>query len=180
MAKQNFLGVLEAQLQAKLESNRDRVPVALPNHTALKILSQVEVEGAIPLAQRIDAITARVNSGDLSDLTAMLVEQALLLNYSSADLTTMASAMRKVDERQTVFDMALKAQNACRKAILAINEIKNPRRSATFIKQQNNLISGANTDGREDMEPRAKKLAKSANPTVEAVAVQQRAKVGTR
>ena len=180
MANPNFLGILEEQLQSKIESNRDRVPVEAPNHNALLHLAQVEVEGAIPLAQRIDAITARVNSGDLSDLTAMLVEQALLLNYSSADLTTMASVMRKTEEKQTVFDMALKAQNACRKAILAINEIKNPRRSATFIKQQNNLISGGNAGGGEKMDTGAKSFASSANPRVAAVEVEHRAKVGRR
>lgn len=180
MPTSSLISTLEAQLQAKIEKNRDRVPVNAPNQNALLHLAQVTAEDAIPLAQRIDAIASRVNAGDLTDLTAMLTEQALLLNYAAADLTALASVTKKIETRQTVFDMALKSQNACRKAILAINELKNPRRSATFIKQQNNLIAGHGTDGGEKLDTRAKSLASSANPAVEAVAVKHRAKVARR
>ena len=180
MAPTSAFDIIQASIQQKREEARDHVPHGAPNHNALLHAAKVPESEAIAVAQKIAAITARVKAGDLSDLEAMLTEQAVLLNYVAADMTALASSASQMEIKKGALDMALRSQNACRKAILAINEMKNPKRSATFIKQQNNLISGGGTDGGAKMDGRAKSLASSKNPAVEAVAVKHGAEVASR
>ena len=81
-----------------------------------------------------------INKGNPYLLESMLINQMQVLQAmftcasSQIDRSTMFSQM------QAYADIAIKANNACRKTILALNQIKNPT-STTFIKQQNNAVN---------------------------------------
>ena len=170
-----------AQLLQQQEASREHVNRGLPNFHALAFSSRADAEAQKELLEQMKKVRSRVKAGDLSDLENMLVDQAMLLNYLSADYAALSSASRMPNTKEQLFGMALKAQNACRKTISTLNEMKNPKRSATFIKnQQNNLISGDTANGTTQVDTGAARIAATKNPTVEAVAVEQRPKNARR
>ena len=90
------------------------------------------------LLETIEAQTAAVQRGDMSDVEAMLFGQALTLQTvftalarkGAQNLGTNAAAM------ELCLRLAFKAQSQCRSTLETLAEIKNPR-TATFIKQAN-------------------------------------------
>ena len=87
---------------------------------------------------QLEEIAARVRGGDLRDLEAMLVCQAVALQ-SVFNRLAQKSSRQNDKQFEATLALALKAQGACRATILALSELKSPRH-ATFIKQQN--VSG--------------------------------------
>ena len=87
---------------------------------------------------QLEEIAARVRSGDLRDLEAMLVCQAVALQ-SVFNRLAQNSSRQNGKQFEATLALSLKAQGACRATILALSELKSPRH-ATFIKQQN--VSG--------------------------------------
>lgn len=82
----------------------------------------------------------RVKNDNFLEVEAMLLSQAHTLNVFFHHALSQASQMSMSNQIQTFSDLAMKAQNNCRKTLLALAEIRNPKR-ATFIKQQNNAIN---------------------------------------
>lgn len=82
----------------------------------------------------------KILEGDTKHLERMLLNQAQTLQslfyYASERITR----VEILSHFQAFYDLAFKANNACRKTILAIQQIKNPT-PTTFIKQQNNAVN---------------------------------------
>lgn len=114
------------------------------------------------LLEKIEAQTAAVQRGDMSDVEAMLFGQALTLQTvftaftrkAEQNLATNASGM------ELCLRLAFKAQSQCRSTLETLAEIKNPR-TATFIKQANvagghQQVNNGAADGVNDSRPHAK------------------------
>lgn len=92
----------------------------------------------VTLLEKVEAQTAAVQGGDMSDVEAMLVGQALTLQTiftalarkGAQNLGTNAAGM------ELCLRLAFKAQSQCRATLETLAEVKNPR-TATFIKQAN-------------------------------------------
>lgn len=89
----------------------------------------------------IDTCVKVQAADDLSDLTNMLTCQAHTLQNIFTRMSAIAMKNTELEKLKGIFSIALKAQNQCRTTILAVAEIKNPKRT-TFIKQQNNQSLG--------------------------------------
>ena len=141
------------------------------NETALNSSISGDKQTAI---KRLRSTVKKVKRGDLGELENALVEQAELLNFLFAQTAVQAAATPQIKAKCHLLSTALKAQNASRKTILAIAELKNPKQT-TFIKQQqNNLIAGERQNGLP-MDARTEIKAESADSRVDAVACEYRA-----
>ena len=90
--------------------------------------------------ERLSRSVDRVLDGDLNEIEAMLITQAKSLEYVFYDaLTKLPSA--SMEHAEVFGNIALKAQAGCRKTLMALAELKHPRRTTTIIKQQNNAIT---------------------------------------
>lgn len=81
--------------------------------------------------------------GDPTDTKAverMLLAQSVVLQSMFAHYMTRASRTDMLPKLQAFADLALKAQNQCRRTLATLAEIRNPRR-AQFIKQVNNAVN---------------------------------------
>ena len=89
------------------------------------------------LAENLAIQQKNMSKGKTTEIELILFGQAhtlqALFHYSAAKI----SNSETLAQLQTYTDLAIKANNACRKTLLAINQIKNPPK-ATFIKQQHN------------------------------------------
>ena len=101
-----------------------------------------KIHNSLDLNTTIDQITTsieRIISGKTTEIEAKLITQAKVLEYVFYDSTSrMYSA--EMEHAEIYGNMALRAQNQSRKALLALVELKNPRRTM-FVKQQNNAIN---------------------------------------
>lgn len=100
-------------------------------------LKKPSVEGFV---RAIQSGTRAIQKGDLSHLEAILYAQIETLNAVFQVSLNQANASQYLESVRYRNDCALKAQNQCRRTVLALAELKNPKR-ATFIKQQNNAIN---------------------------------------
>lgn len=88
------------------------------------------------LSQSVDRIT----NGNTNEIEAMLITQAKSLEYMFYDaLTKLPNA--SMEHTEVFANIALRAQTGCRKTLMALTELKHPRRTTTFIKQQNNALT---------------------------------------
>lgn len=78
----------------------------------------------------------QIIGGDIAAIEKVLASQALSLNAIYNRMAVTMSSSDTLHQFQVYSDVALKAQNQCRKTLLALAEIKNPKK-ATFVKQQN-------------------------------------------
>ena len=164
---------LNAQKEKKLRLRGDRSPIP----SALSLISTGESADA---KARLSAIAEAIGRGETSHLETMLTEQALLLEYLFSQAAVSATYATDPDQKAKLLSMALRSQNASRKTIATLHEMKHPKR-ATFIRNQSNtLIAGDAANGSADMDERAARIAASENPAVEAVAIEHRAKVSGR
>lgn len=91
---------------------------------------------AIDAAAAIEFITQRVRDGDLSDLEAILVGQAVALNIASTEMLTRARKIGTADALNTLAAAGMRAAAQSRAAIDSLVNLKNPRQVA-FVKQAN-------------------------------------------
>ena len=82
----------------------------------------------------------RIQSGDLSRVEAMLIDQAHLLQAMIMYFMQHATRSDLLAGLDTYSRLALKAQNQCRQTLATLIELKNPKRTQ-FIKQQNNAVN---------------------------------------
>jgi len=86
--------------------------------------------------ERLSKSVDRVLNNDMNEIEAMLMTQAKSLEYVFYDaLTKLPNS--GIEHAEVFANIALKAQAGCRKTLMALAELKHPRRT-TFIKQQNN------------------------------------------
>jgi hypothetical protein len=140
----NKVGKTNDQLAKKLTND----PAYLAGGTTQKLLDRIsfdtgegrKIPGADGFVQAIQAGTRAIQNGDLSHLEAILYAQIETLNTVFQATLNQANATQYLESAQHYYDCALKAQNQCRRTVLALAELKNPRK-ATFIKQQNNAVN---------------------------------------
>ncbi len=81
----------------------------------------------------------KVNVGDMKDVEAFLVSQAMVLNGWFCELSRRATTNLNIPEyfegAQTLFKMAMKAQNQARMTLETLSNIKNP--PVVYAKQAN-------------------------------------------
>ena len=86
-------------------------------------------------------ITKRVQSGDMADMEALLVGQALSLQAMFTKYGTLINQnANNVKTMQTVFNMAMKAQAQSRATVQALVELKYPKQ--VVITKQANITNG--------------------------------------
>lgn len=99
--------------------------------------------GGLDLAVVVDRLSKsvdRVIDGNTNEIESMLITQAKSLEFMFYDaLTKLPNA--SMEHAEVFANIALRAQSGCRKTLMALTELKHPRRSTTFIKQQNNAIT---------------------------------------
>ena len=103
-----------------------------------------------------------VNAGSLARSEEMLVCQMHSLDAIYNKLARLGDTvlLRNIDQGETLFRLAFKAQSQCRATVEALAEIKNPRQVA-FVKQAN--IAGGNqqvNNGTTDARPSVSDTAK--------------------
>lgn len=92
----------------------------------------------VTLLDKIEAQTAALHAGDMSEVEAMLFGQALTLQAMFTTFTYKAAHTLSTNTpaMEMCLRMAFKAQSQCRATLETLAEVKNPR-TATFIKQAN-------------------------------------------
>lgn len=88
---------------------------------------------ALNVRDALEAMIEEVKAGDMARLEAMLVGQAVAAQAMFSDLAQRAACQSAIPARQSLTQLALKAQAASRATIDSIVNLKNPR-TATFIK----------------------------------------------
>ena len=83
----------------------------------------------------------QIAGGDLSQVEAVLSAQVQVLQAAFVRFMFLSAVAKTDAGAQRFTDIALRCQNQCRKAIVTLNEMKNPKRSTTFIRNQQNVLS---------------------------------------
>jgi hypothetical protein len=78
-----------------------------------------------------------VRDGDLGQVENMLLSQAMALESVFHALAQRAQVQQNPARNDALLVLAMKAQNGSRATLAALIELKQPRQSATFVKQTN-------------------------------------------
>ena len=168
----------EKALQASPAKPAESSPTQFPNAFSMSMLTY---RNASDIEGTMSEMACKVHAGDLSDLEAMLVQQAYMMNDRFGSFLLMSGRSVEADAQARLMGVALRCQEACRKTAHTLGELKNPKRTA-FIKQTLNQlnISGELANGSEKMDNGAAAIASGENPPMEAVAVEHWAEDGGR
>jgi hypothetical protein len=90
----------------------------------------------VDMVQELRARAKAVQSGDLSQIEAMLITQATTLEGLFSKLARMAMSQNHLPNIEGLLRPALKAQQQCTNTLKVLAEIKQPRQVA-FVKQAN-------------------------------------------
>lgn len=90
--------------------------------------------GDILMALRSQA--AAIQQGDMTQLEAMLINQAVALQSMFSNLAVRASKQKTLEGVQCLSQLALRSQAGCRATLQTLAEVKYPRQVA-FVKQTN-------------------------------------------
>jgi hypothetical protein len=88
------------------------------------------------LHQEIKKAVTEATLGDLSETEVTLICQVKMLDFLFNRLLIDAASASNPESFKACMDLALRAQNQCRKNIMALHALKNPQYT-TFVKQQN-------------------------------------------
>lgn len=92
------------------------------------------------LADMLENQQQMVFDGNTEGMQAMLINQGQTLQALFYFFAEGATSLYSVEASKIYAELAIKLNSSCRKTLLSINRIKNPR-PATFIKQQNNALA---------------------------------------
>lgn len=109
------------------------------------------------LVDEIKGGASKIKKGDFIDMESMLWSQAQTLNAFFHRCLSLSSNCEIVSQIQILSDLAVRAQNNCRKTLATIADIKNPKR-ATFIKQQNNAVNQQVNNNSENLKNSANEV----------------------
>lgn len=142
------------------------------------------------IADEISELAQQIRSGDNSHLEEMLLAQAASLNAFSADCLMKASGfiqeglVAKFPElTQSLAQLGLKAQDQSRKTVLALHEVRNPKKPSQFIKnyvhQQLNQVQAELKHQLEagqnaEVDTRIERTTEAVDPEMETLGVQHR------
>jgi len=136
------------------------------------------------LMDQLNESFRKVKADNLLEVEAILLSQAQTLNMFFHRCLSQVGSSEWRPHIQTMSDLALRAQNNCRKTLATLAEIKSPKR-ATFSKQQNNAIGNQQVNNSENskksanevlnevqhesLDDRSKEETITINPTLETV-----------
>jgi hypothetical protein len=93
------------------------------------------------ISEEISERLTQIRAGDTTYLEEMLLSQAIALNAFGADLLMKAGGfiqegmvVKFPELTQSLAQLGLKAQDQSRKTILALHELRNPKKPSQFIK----------------------------------------------
>lgn len=129
-----------------------------------------------------EQLTKPLNSDEIE---LMLSNQAIVLNaianknFEIGTNIVFSVNNNPIMEKITKNGMrnGFKAMEMSRKCLMALNEVRNPKRSATFIKMQNNQLNLGDHDGSAKMDRITEGKATPFNPTMATVAEFDRCEV---
>lgn len=109
--------------------------------------------GADGVRKALAKISAQIREGNVDHLEELLLLQAELLNHVFVKNIALIGGAKELSGIRVFAEVALKSQNQSRRTILALAELKNPKR-ATFIKnsavnQQVNMGEMPSIHGKE-------------------------------
>lgn len=146
---------------------------------AIRGIGQVEAVTISSVLNAGDASTAlfcEQLSKPLSndEIELMLSNQAMVLNAIgnrqislSADIARLGSGEKSKEASDRYLKNGFKAMELSRKCLTALNEVRNPKRSATFVKQQLNQINlNGDHDGSKTVDRITEGTSTAFNPTV--------------
>ena len=141
--------------------------IASPEFRAVNIMEKTTCMAAqfdVPdmlseLRTQIDA----VKRGDMSQLEAMLITQAIALEDLFVNLTRQGMMQERLSGMEISLRLALKAQNQCRATLETLSAVKNP--PIIYAKQAN--ISGGHQQVVNNAPTHAGKIEKSQNELLE-------------
>lgn len=105
----------------------------------------------------------RLHSGDIRRLETMLYMQAVGLHELFNKGIAQSAHAQTINGLKAWSHIALQAQTQSRKTLALLTDIKNPRHSAVFVKQQNNAINQQINEGIPATNQNFKKSENSAN-----------------
>lgn len=83
----------------------------------------------------------KLENGDSFRMEAMLLTQAHALQAIFIKASSNLASAQYLNGLRIWGTLAMKAQNQCRQTLATLADIRNPKPSATFIKQQNNALN---------------------------------------
>ena len=133
--------IISENLEEKLATKRKSLSLH-PSFLATTVIDSFKksVQGDVldlncAIETLVDA-TAKIKKGDLSEIEAMLFNQAKALEQIFTSSIRTAKAQENLLQFQTHFNFALKAQNQSRATLQALIQLKQPNQTS-FIKQAN-------------------------------------------
>lgn len=95
---------------------------------------------SVSVMQHLIESAEKIEKGNIKEIEQMLMTQAKALDYIFYETLNKLVGLEMIHHLQVFTDVALKAQNQSRKTLVALAELKHPKRT-TFIKQQNNAVN---------------------------------------
>ena len=96
---------------------------------------------------------SQIKSGNLSSIEETFLLQAEVLHAAFLKWLQVANSQSHPIEIERYTNMALRFQKQCQSTLRALAEMKNPRRSTTFIKNQQNVLSIEPAEHQNQLEP---------------------------
>ena len=134
----------------------------IPVHNASKAMAKIHWGDDAAAAKKslTDGLKKQhklLQAGDLSGIEAMLLAQVFVLDsmFNRFVIKTMDGG--PLEHFKEFNRIALKEQNQCRRNITTLTDLRSPKRSATFIKQQNVGINQQINDGQAPIDIPEKK-----------------------
>ncbi len=116
--------------------------------------------GAVEFYYRAGEMTLELNeklsqikSGNLSSIEEAFLVQAEVLHAAFLKWLQVANCQTHPVEIERYTNMALRFQKQCQRTLGALAEMKNPQRTTTFIKNQQNVLSVESAEHRNQLEP---------------------------
>ncbi len=113
----------------------------MPNAQLYAQVGKLDKKKSSEVADEISRQLVEIRSGDTAYLEEILLSQVVALNAFSADLLMKAGGfiqdgmvVKFPELTSQLAQLGLKAQDQSRKAILALHELRNPRKPSQFIK----------------------------------------------
>ena len=137
--------MLDQTKEDKIEEKKKKASTEMYLHChghATVALSKLHGSGFDNVAafEQLSRSVDRVRKNDRHEIEAMLMTQAKSLEYVFYNALSKLPAA-SIEHAEVFASIALKAQTGCRKTLMALVELKHPRRATTIIRQQNNAIT---------------------------------------
>jgi hypothetical protein len=100
----------------------------------INLLHLSDVDQSELLRKAIEGQIAAFLSDELAAVADVLVGQATVLNTVFTHYVQLSTLAKTYEHKELLMNLALKAQDQCRKTIESMHSIKNPKKGATFIK----------------------------------------------